>query len=65
MHYSMVKPPCSNFRVITAKFMGVQIFRLLIVDLYVKTRAGVYETLCPQHVLAHREIIHSNIDRIL
>ena len=24
MYYSMVKPPCSNFRVITANFSGVQ-----------------------------------------
>ena len=28
MHYSMVKPPCSKFRVITAILSGVQIFRI-------------------------------------
>ena len=27
-HSSMVKPPCSNFRVIIAIFSGVQIFRI-------------------------------------
>ena len=27
MHYCMVKLPCSNFRVITANFSGVQMFR--------------------------------------
>ena len=27
MHYSMVKPSCSNFRVITTNFWGVQMFR--------------------------------------
>ena len=26
-YYSMVRPPCSNFRVITANYLGVQIFR--------------------------------------
>ena len=28
-HYSTVKPPCSNFRVITAKFSGIWIFMIL------------------------------------
>ena len=27
-HYSMVKPPCSNFRMITAFFFGVRICRI-------------------------------------
>ena len=27
MHYSTIKPPCSNFRVITAISSGVRIFR--------------------------------------
>ena len=31
MHYSMVKSPCSNFRVITAKFSGIRIFRIFTV----------------------------------
>ena len=31
MQYSMVKPPCSNFRVITANFSGVWIFRIFTV----------------------------------
>ena len=30
-HYSTVKPLCSNFRVITANFSGVQIFRVFMV----------------------------------
>ena len=30
-HYSMVKPHCSNFRVITANFLGVRIFRIFMV----------------------------------
>ena len=30
-HYSMVKPPCSNFRLITANFLFVQIFRIFTV----------------------------------
>ena len=29
MHYSMVRPSCLNFRVITANFLGVRIFRNL------------------------------------
>ena len=29
MHYSMVNPPCLNFRVITTNFPGVHIFRVL------------------------------------
>ena len=28
MHYFMKKPPCLNFRVFTASFSGVQIFRI-------------------------------------
>ena len=31
MHYSLVKPSCSNFRVITANFWGVRIFRIFTV----------------------------------
>ena len=31
MHYSTVKLPCSNFRVITANFLGVRIFRIFTV----------------------------------
>ena len=27
MHHSMIQPPCSNFRVVTATFSGVRIFR--------------------------------------
>ena len=34
MHYSMVKPPCSNFMVITANVSGVQIFRSFTVPKY-------------------------------
>ena len=34
MHYTMVKPPCSNFRVITANFSGVWIFRIFMVKTY-------------------------------
>ena len=30
-HYSMIKPPFSNFRVITANFWGVRIFRIFTV----------------------------------
>ena len=32
-HYSVVEPPCSNFRVITANFSGVQNFRIFTVRL--------------------------------
>ena len=32
VHYSLVKPSCSNFRVTTANFSGVQIFRTFIVS---------------------------------
>ena len=32
MHYTMVEPSCSNFRVITAKFSGVRNFRIFTVD---------------------------------
>ena len=32
MHYCMVKLPCSNFRVITTNFLGVQIFRSFMVS---------------------------------
>ena len=31
MHYSMVKPLCSNFGLITANFSGVRIFRSFMV----------------------------------
>ena len=31
VHYSSVKPSCSNFRVITANFLGVRIFRIFTV----------------------------------
>ena len=31
MHYSTVKPPFSNLRVITASFSGVRIFRIFTV----------------------------------
>ena len=31
MQYSTVKPPCSNFRLITANFLGVRIFRIFTV----------------------------------
>ena len=31
MHYSMVKPPGSNFMVITSNFSGVRIFRIFTV----------------------------------
>ena len=31
VHYSLVKPSCSNFRVITANFWGVRIFRIFTV----------------------------------
>ena len=31
MHYSTVKPSCLNFRVITANFSGVRIFRIFTV----------------------------------
>ena len=31
MHYSTVKPLCSNFRVITVNFSGVRIFRIFTV----------------------------------
>ena len=34
MHYTMVKPFCSNFRVITAKFSGIQIIRIFMVRLF-------------------------------
>ena len=32
-HFSMVKPPCSNFRVITANFSGVKSFRIFTVNI--------------------------------
>ena len=32
MHYTMVEPSCSNFRVITVKFSGVRNFRIFMVD---------------------------------
>ena len=35
MHYSMVKPCCSNFRVITAIFSGVPIFRICTVHAFI------------------------------
>ena len=28
MHYPVVKPPCSNFRIIKSNFSGVRIFRI-------------------------------------
>ena len=31
VHYCLVKPSCSNFRVITANFLGVRIFRIFTV----------------------------------
>ena len=39
-HYSTVKPPCSNFRVITANSSGVWIFRIFTVVI-------VYDKCCP------------------
>ena len=32
MHYSMVKPPCSNFRGIKANVLSIQTFRILMVN---------------------------------
>ena len=32
MHYTMVEPSCSNFRVITSIFSGVRNFRIIAVD---------------------------------
>ena len=35
VHYSSIKPSCSNFRVITANFLGVRIFRIFTVVYWV------------------------------
>ena len=35
MHYSTVKPRCSNFRVVTANFCGIQIFRMFTLCKYI------------------------------
>ena len=35
MHYSVVKPPCSNFRMINANFSGVRMFRIFVVGSFV------------------------------
>ena len=46
MHYSMVKPHCSNFWVITAKFLGV-----LIVRKFTVTYLNIVDYMSPQQGL--------------
>ena len=43
-HYSMVEPLCSNFRVITANFLGVRIFKIFTVP----------DSSCSSHQWPHR-----------
>ena len=53
MHYSMIKPQCSNFRVITANFSGVRIFRIFRVIVFV-----LYEKYEPRHDKTNKMTVH-------
>ena len=68
-HYSTVKPHCSNFRVITAIFSGVQSFRVFMVyrndpkHFYIQVWANTAD---PGQTALHRPIsVHEQSDQVL
>ena len=56
---SMVKPTCSNFRVITANFLGVRIFRIIMVYCYLQLVVKMVI-----NILKNRHIFLSFLNRL-